>query len=181
MTKILGVKEKYEKSVPALKQRLNEKNLLALPRLTKVVVSAGTGSIKDKKKLEVVADRLMKITGQKSSPRGAKKSIASFKSRQGDTIGYMVTLRGKRMYDFLDRLINIAIPRQKDFRGIKNTIIDDVGNATIGIKEHTIFPETSDEELKDVFGFAVTIGTTAKTKEGARALLEVIGIPFAKK
>ena len=135
---------------------------------------------KDPKAIERVKNDIAKMTGQKAAVRRAKKSIAGFKSRQGETIGYMVTLRGARMYDFLGRFLNVALPRQKDFRGIKNTIIDDVGNATIGVKEHTIFPETSDEELKDIFGFAVTICTSAKNKKIAQALLTAIGIPFKK-
>jgi|SRR3989344_1483680 len=177
---IKGVKEKYKEAIPVLQKEFSLKNALAVPHLTKVVISTGVGSTKDKAKLALIPDRLAKITGQKASPRSAKKSIAGFKSRQGETIGYMVTLRGARMYDFLGRFLNVALPRQKDFRGIKNTIIDDVGNATIGVKEHTIFPETSDEELKDIFGFAVTICTSAKNKKIAQALLTAIGIPFKK-
>jgi large subunit ribosomal protein L5 len=175
-----GIKQKFEKAIPSLQSKLGLKNALALPRLVKVVVSTGTGSFKDKKKLEIVVDRLAKITGQKPSPRGAKKAIATFKSRQGDTIGYVVTLHGARMYDFLDRLLGVALPRQRDFRGIASTAIDEMGNLTIGVKEHTVFPETSDEELKDVFGFAVTIVSTAKNKETATALFEAIGVPFKK-
>ena len=123
---------------------------------------------------------MARITGQKAAPRGAKVSIATFKSREGDVVGYQVTLRGARMLDFLDRLINIALPRTKDFRGIPQTAADEMGNYTLGIKEHTIFPETADEELKDVFGFAVTIVTTAKSKDQVIALLTHLGFPFKK-
>jgi large subunit ribosomal protein L5 len=119
-----------------------------------------------------------RITGQKSSPRSAKISIASFKVREGDTVGLQVTLRGPRMYDFLDKLIHIALPRTRDFRGIPVTAIDDMGNITIGIREHTIFPETSDEDLKDVFGMAITIVTTAKNKKESEAFLRHLGLPL---
>lgn len=156
------------------------KNPMQAPRILKVVVSAGVGSFKDKNKFKVVEDRLARITGQKAAPRGAKVSIATFKSRQGDVVGYQITLRGQRMYDFLGRLINIALPRTKDFRGISPTAADEMGNYTLGIKEHTIFPETSDEELKDVFGLAVTIVTTAKSKEEAVNFLTHLGFPFKK-
>ena len=156
------------------------KNLMQTPRILKVVVSTGVGSFKDKTKFKVVEDRLARITGQKPAPRGAKVSIASFKSRQGDIVGYQVTLRGSRMFDFLDRLVNLALPRTKDFRGISPDAVDEMGNYTLGIKEHNIFPETSDEELKDVFGLAVTIVTTAKSKEEALAFLTHLGFPFKK-
>ena len=151
-----------------------------MPRVMKVVISSGVGSFKDKNKFKVVEDRLARITGQKAAPRGAKISIATFKSRQGDIIGYQVTLRGKRMIDFLERLVHIALPRTKDFRGISPKAADEMGNYTLGIKEHTIFPETSDEELKDVFGLAITIVTTAKSKEEVIALLTHLGFPFKK-
>ncbi len=156
------------------------KNAMQMPRLSKVIVSVGTGSFKDKNKIKVVEDRLMKITGQKASPRPAKIAIANFKSRQGDIVGYQVTLRGARMHDFLERLIHIALPRTKDFRGISIDAADEMGNYTLGIKEHTIFPEASDEELKDVFGMAITIVTTAKTKKEAQAFLSHLGFPFKK-
>jgi large subunit ribosomal protein L5 len=135
---------------------------------------------KDKNKFKVVEDRLARITGQKASSRGAKVSIASFKSRQGDVVGYQVTLRGQRMHDFLEKLIHIALPRTKDFRGISTSGADEMGNYTLGIKEHTIFPEASDEELKDVFGLAVTIVTTAKSSEEVLRFLSHLGFPFKK-
>jgi len=155
-------------------------NPMARPRLTKAVISVGVGSFKDKNKFKVVEDRLARITGQKASPRGAKVSIATFKSREGDVVGYQVTLRGQRMHDFLDKLIHISLPRTKDFRGISPTGADEMGNYTLGIKEHTIFPETADEELKDVFGMAITIVTTAKSKEEVLKFLTHLGFPFKK-
>jgi large subunit ribosomal protein L5 len=155
-------------------------NPMERPRIEKVVISVGVGSFKDKNKFKVVEDRLAKITGQKAAPRGAKISIATFKSRQGDVVGYQVTLRGQRMHDFLEKLVHIALPRTKDFRGINPSGADEMGNYTMGIKEHTIFPETSDEELKDVFGMAVTIVTSAKSKEEVLKLLAHVGFPFKK-
>ncbi len=176
------VKEKEKKSYEILKDKYGYKNPLASPRLLKVVVSSGTGSgvKKNKDYNELIQDRLEKITGQKVSTKKAKKSIASFKIREGDIVGAMVTLRGDRMYQFLEKLINIAIPRTKDFRGIDRKAVDEMGNITISIKEHTIFPETGDEELKDIFGLAVTLVTTAKNKEEATSFFEQLGIPFKK-
>lgn len=156
------------------------KNPMQMPRIQKVIISVGVGSFKDKNKFKVVEDRLAKITGQKASPRGAKVSVASFKSREGDVVGYQVTLRGKRMDDFLEKLVNIALPRTKDFRGINPNAADEMGNYTLGIKENTIFPETSDEELKDVFGLAITVVTTAKSKEEVIKFLTHLGFPFKK-
>ncbi|OHA89964.1 MAG: 50S ribosomal protein L5 [Candidatus Zambryskibacteria bacterium RIFCSPHIGHO2_01_FULL_44_22b] len=156
------------------------KNPMQIPRILKVVLSSGTGSFKDKNRFKIVEDRLAKITGQKPAPRGAKVSIANFKSRAGDIIGYQVTLRGKRMHDFLEKLIYISLPRTKDFRGISPDAADEMGNYTLGIKEHTIFPETADEELKDVFGLAITIVTTAKSKVEVLKLLTHLGFPFKK-
>lgn len=155
-------------------------NAMQAPSIEKVVISTGTGKINDKSKLEVVQDRLARITGQKTAARGAKKSIAAFKVRQGDTVGYQVTLRGARMYDFLEKLIHVALPRTRDFRGLKPSAIDEMGNMTIGIKEHTIFPETSDEDLRDVFGFAVTVVSTAKNKKEAEAFYRHLSFPLQK-
>ncbi|MEA1929826.1 MAG: 50S ribosomal protein L5 [Patescibacteria group bacterium] len=173
-------KEKLDKSLSQLKSELNETNLLALPRLTKIVVNTGLGRNRDKKHLELVTDRLAKITGQKVSTRGAKKSVASFKVREGDIIGAAVTLRGGQMWGFLDKLLNVAIPRIRDFRGFEIKSIDDVGNLSIGIKEHTIFPETADEDLKDVFGMTITLATTAGDKKVAQAFFRAMGFPFKK-
>ncbi|MFQ5662168.1 MAG: 50S ribosomal protein L5 [Candidatus Paceibacteria bacterium] len=174
------VKEKQNKVYETLKSSFGYKNKMQTPQIEKVVVSAGIGSIKDKGKLKVIQDRLVKITGQKEAARTAKKSIATFKSRQGDIIGFQVTLRGQRMYDFLDRLIHIAIPRMRDFRGLTTSSIDEMGNFTIGIKEHTVFPETSDEDLKDVFGFSITIVTSISNKEETKEYLKSLGFPFKK-
>ena len=155
---------------------------MAAPRLKKVVVNVGTGTLikKDKNKNDAIIERLGKITGQKGALRGAKQSVASFKTRQGDPIGVVATLRGDRMYAFLEKLINIALPRTKDFRGINRTAVDSIGNLTIGIKEHTIFPETADEDIRDVFGMAITLVSTAKNKKQGTAFFELIGVPFKK-
>jgi len=177
---MLTTKEKQHKAFNELKGTFGYINPMQTPKIVKVVISTGTGKIQDKGKIELIQDRLTKITGQKSAPRGAKKSIASFKIRQGDTIGFQITLRGPRMYDFLDRFLTIALPRTRDFRGISPSAIDEMGNITLGILEHTIFPETADEELKDIFGLSVTIVTTAKTKKEAQALFAYLGIPFKK-
>lgn len=174
------LKVKTAKAFDTLKKDHAYKNVMQSPKIVKVVVSAGVGSFKDRNKFAVVEDRLAKITGQKAAKRTAKVAIANFKSRQGDVVGYQVTLRGQRMHDFLERLIHIALPRTKDFRGISLKAADEMGNYTLGIKEHTIFPETSDEELKDVFGLAVTIVTTAKTKQEVTDLLTHLGFPFKK-
>jgi large subunit ribosomal protein L5 len=158
------------------------KNKMAAPRLTKIVVSSGTGSgmKKDREKNNTVSDRLARITGQKTSLRVAKQSVASFKIREGDPVGVTVTLRGARMLHFLDKLIHIALPRTKDFRGLDKKAVDSMGNLTLGIKEHTIFPEAADEDLRDVFGLAITIVSTAHNKEEATAFFEHLGIPFKK-
>lgn len=176
------VKQKEKKSYSVLKTKYGYKNVMASPRLVKVVVASGTGSgvKRNKDHNKLVIDRLSKITGQKPATKSAKKSIASFKIRIGDPVGVMVTLRGARMYGFLDKLINVAIPRTKDFRGIERKIVDNIGNLTMSIKEHTIFPETGSEDIKDVFGLAVTIVTTAKNKAEATDFFEQIGIPFKK-
>lgn len=176
------VKQKENKSFKTLKDKYGYKGIMAAPHLVKVVIATGTGSgiKRDKDRNTFIIGRMAKITGQKPATRGAKKSVASFKVRQGDPIGVMVTLRGARMYGFLDKLINVAIPRTKDFRGIDRKVVDNIGNLTMSIKEHTIFPETGDEELKDVFGMAITIVTTAKTKEEATEFFDLIGVPFKK-
>ena len=172
--------EKISTAFNQLKDTFNYTNCMQVPGVEKVVVSVGIGKIDDKKKIALIQDRLAKITGQKAAPRAARLSIATFKLREGDIIGYQVTLRGKRMQHFLDKLINVALPQTRDFRGIKPTAIDEMGNITVGVKEHTIFPETADEDLKDVFGLAVTIVTTAKTQTEAEAFFRHLGLPLQK-
>jgi len=184
MTKssIKSVQEIEKASFEKLSKVFGYTNTMAAPRLTKVTVSVATGTAmkKDRKRNDLVMDRLAILTGQKPTLRKAKQSVASFKTREGDPIGVAVTLRGARMYGFLDKVFNVALPRTKDFRGLNRTSVDAIGNMTFGIKEHTIFPEIKDEELKDIFGMAITMGTTAKTKEEATAFFELIGVPFKK-
>jgi len=181
-TKHLTVKEKEKEAFEKMKSTFHFKNAMAAPRLKKVVVNTGTGTPmkKDKNKNVAISDRLAKITGQKGALRGAKQSISSFKVRQGDPIGVVVTMRGNRMYAFLEKLVNVALPRTKDFRGINRTGVDNIGNLTIGIKEHTIFPETADEDIRDVFGLSITLVSTAKDKKEGTAFFELLGIPFKK-
>lgn len=173
-----SVQTRLKQAFASLKDTYGYKNPHQAPGVEKVVISVGTGRIDDKAKIALIQDRLAKITGQKASPRPAKQSIASFKLREGEIIGYQVTLRGKRMIHFLDKLIHLALPQTRDFRGLKVSSIDEMGNYTLGIKDNTIFPETADEELKDIFGMSITIVTTAKTKEEAEALLRHIGFPL---
>lgn len=162
----------------ALKGDLGLKNIMQTPRVTKVVVSTGVGAGKDQKRRDLVIERLSRITGQAPAPRSAKKSIATFKIRQGDVVGYQVTLRGARGKAFLDKLIHIVLPRVKDFRGIPLKSIDEMGNISIGLKEHIVFPETADEDAKDMFGLAITIVTTAKNKKEAAGFLRYLGVPL---
>ncbi len=182
MAKHLTVKEKEGESFENMKGVFGYQNKMATPRMEKVVINTGTGTAikKDKNKNDAISERLSKIAGQKPVKKGAKQSIASFKVRQGDPIGVVVTLRGARMYAFLEKLINVALPRTKDFRGINRKAVDNIGNLTIGIKEHTIFPETADEDIRDVFGMSVTLVSTAKNQKEGTAFFELLGIPFKK-
>ncbi|MFA6278598.1 MAG: 50S ribosomal protein L5 [Candidatus Paceibacterota bacterium] len=177
-TPISITKQRQQSAYLALAKEFGYTSPMQGARITKAIVSSGVGKKRDKKQLELIADRLAKITGQKAAPRSAKTSIAAFKVREGDTVGLQVTLRGARMYDFIDKLIHIALPRTRDFRGLSAKAIDDMGNITIGLKDHTIFPETSDEDLKDVFGLAVTVVTTAKSKPEAEAFFRHLGMPL---
>ena len=175
------IQEKQTTAFNDLKADFGWQNGMQAPRIEKVVISVGVGKMtKDKGKVELVADRLAKITGQKPASRGAKKAISTYKTRIGDKIGYQITLRGKRAEDFLNRLVHIALPRTKDFKGLTVAAIDEMGNYTLGIKEHSVFPETADEDIKDVFGMAVTVVTTAKGKKIAEAYLRHLGFPFKR-
>lgn len=175
------IQEQQKTAFDTLKKDFEWGNVMQTPKVVKVVVSVGVGKMaKDKNKVDLVADRLEKITGQKAAVRGAKKSIATYKTRVGDKVGYQITLRGERAQDFLNRLIHVALPRTKDFKGISSAGIDEMGNYTLGIREHTVFPETADEDIKDVFGMAITVVTSAKDKASAKAYLEHLGFPFKK-
>jgi large subunit ribosomal protein L5 len=175
----MATQSAQHKTFEALKTVNGYSNVMQAPKVVKIVVSCGVGKVnKDKKRLELIVDRISRITGQAPAKRSAKKAIANFKSRTGDLVGYQVTLRGARAESFLQKLIHIVFPRVKDFRGITAKSIDEMGNITIGFKEHTVFPETSDEDAKDVFGLAVTISTTAKTAKEAESFFRYVGLPL---
>ncbi|MEX2514639.1 MAG: 50S ribosomal protein L5 [Candidatus Paceibacterota bacterium] len=175
------LQEKQKTAFDALSETQGYENKMEVPQLKKVIITTGIGSVSDPEKIELIRDRLAKITGQKPVATKAKHSIAAFSTREGDVIGYKVTLRGEQMRNFIDKLIHLTLPRTKDFRGISRDTIDEMGNITIGVSEHTAFPETSDEELKNVFGLGVTIVTTTNDKQVAEGYLEHIGIPFQKR
>jgi large subunit ribosomal protein L5 len=169
-----------EKTVPLFKKESGSASVFAAPRIQKVVVNIGTGRVKDSKETEEIIKNLKLITGQVPEGRPARISIASFKSRKGSIIGYRITLRGKRMYDFLERLVYVAIPRMRDFRGLSKSAIDEHGNLHVGIHEHIIFPEMIGEDIRKIFSFQVSIVTNAKTKERAELLFRSLGFPLAK-
>ncbi len=174
------LKERYQKDVaPAIAKEFGITNPMAIPRVQKVVLNMGMGeAIANAKILDTAADELRAITGQKPVITKAKKSIASFKLRQGMPIGVMVTLRGDRMYEFLDRLVSIALPRVRDFRGVSPKAFDGRGNYTIGVREQLIFPEIDFNKVDKLRGMNISIITTARNDEQARALLKGLGMPF---
>jgi large subunit ribosomal protein L5 len=174
------LREKYQKDVvPALQKEFGYGNVMAIPRITKVVVNMGLGeATANAKVIDVAVDELGRITGQKAAVRRASKSIAQFKVRQGQPIGAMVTLRGQRMYEFLDRLVSIARPRVRDFRGISSRGFDGRGNYTLGLRDQIIFPEIDYMKVDKARGMNVSVVTTARTDEEARRLLQLIGLPF---
>jgi len=174
------LQEKYQKEViPALMQRFAYKNIMEVPKLEKAVINMGVGdAIQDAKALDAAVGDMTKITGQKPIVTRAKKSIANFKLRQGMPIGCKVTLRGKRMYEFLDKLMNIALPRVRDFRGVSGKAFDGRGNYALGVKEQLIFPEIEYDKVEKIRGMDVIVVTTAKTDEEAKELLRALGMPF---
>ncbi len=171
----------WDEIVPAMTKRFAYKNVMQVPRLEKVVVNIGLGeALQNPKALEAAVKDLTAITGQKPVITRARKSIANFKLRAGNPIGAKTTLRGERMYSFLDRLVNIALPRQRDFQGVSRTSFDGRGNYTLGLKEQLIFLEINYDSIDKVRGLEVTFVTTARTDEEARYLLELFGMPFAR-
>ena len=180
------LKEKYEKEViPVMMERFGYKNKMAVPKIEKVVVNTGFGRLvggktpeEQKKIQEAILGDLALICGQRPVLTRAKKSISGFKLRKGTPIGAKVTLRRQKMWDFLVRLIHIALPRSRDFRGIKEQAVDERGNLTIGIKEHICFPEISSEKVKNIFGLEVTVVTTAKNRQEALELFKLLGFPI---
>ncbi len=175
--------ERYQNEVaPALFKQFGFKNVMQIPRIEKVVVNIGVGEALDNAKaLESAVGDLTTVTGQKPVTTKARKSIANFKLREGRLIGAKVTLRGDRMWAFLDRLLNIALPRVRDFRGVSANAFDGRGNYTLGLKDQLVFPEIEYDKIDKLRGMEVTIVTTAKTDEQARALLQMLGMPFSKK
>jgi large subunit ribosomal protein L5 len=174
--------ERYRKEViPVMQEKFGYKSVMAVPKIEKVVINTGYGKkavLRDAAAIEKIKADLAKLTGQKPAARKAKKSISGFKVRQGVEVGAVVTLRGKRMYDFIDRLISIALPRSRDFHGLDPKSFDERGSLNIGIKEHSIFPEITYESLKDIFGLEVSVVTTAKSREEGIELLKLMGFPI---
>ena len=175
------LKEQYKSEIaPALNKKFNYKSTMQIPKLDKVIINVGVGEAKENEKIiDAVINDLGLITGQKAIPCRAKKSVANFKLRQGQIIGVKVTLRGERMYEFVDRLFNVALPRVRDFRGINGNSFDGRGNYAFGIKEQMIFPEIDFDKIDAVRGMDICFVTTAKTDEEAKELLKLMGAPFA--
>ncbi|OGU32366.1 MAG: 50S ribosomal protein L5 [Ignavibacteria bacterium GWA2_35_9] len=173
----------YKKEIAQeLRKKFNYKSMMQVPRIHKIVVNMGVGdAVADSKILDEAVKDLESITGQKPSIRKAKKAISNFKLREGVNIGAMVTLRREKMYEFLDRLVNIALPRVRDFRGLSDKSFDGRGNYTLGIKEQIIFPEINVDKITKVLGMDITIVTTAKTDNEAYELLQAFGVPFRRK
>ena len=176
----MNLKERFNKEmIPVIQERLGLTNVNAVPKVTKVVINMGVGeAVNDKKHLESAVNDLTAITGQKPVVTKARKSVASFKIRDGWPLGCKVTLRGDRMYDFIERLVNIAIPRERDFRGLNPKSFDEQGNYSMGIKEQIIFPEINYDNIDKIRGMDVCINTSANNKEDAKVLLEVLEFPF---
>jgi large subunit ribosomal protein L5 len=174
------LRDKYKNDIaPALAKEFDIKNPMAIPRIEKVVINMGLGEASSNSKiLDVAADELRSIAGQKPVITKAKKSIAAFKLREGMNIGAMVTLRGERMYEFLDRLISVALPRVRDFRGVSGKAFDGRGNYTLGVREQLIFPEIDFNKVDKTRGMNISIVTTAQTDDQARSLLKALGMPF---
>jgi large subunit ribosomal protein L5 len=178
----MNLRETFNKELlPQLKDKLGLNNVMAVPKLTKVVINMGVGeALTDKKHLESAVNDLELIAGQKAVITKATKSVASFKLREGWPVGCKVTLRGDRMYDFVERLVNIAIPRERDFRGLNPKSFDGQGNYSMGIKEQIIFPEINYDNIDKIRGMDICINTSASNNEDAKALLEVLNFPFKK-
>jgi large subunit ribosomal protein L5 len=176
------IKERYQKEIaPALMKELNLENVMQIPRIQKVVVNIGMGEAMDNPKtLDAAVSDLTQITGQKPVVTKARKSIANFKLREGRLIGVKVTLRGEKMWSFLDRLMNIVLPRVRDFRGISADAFDGRGNYTLGLREQLIFPEIEYDKIDKVRGMEITIVTNAPSDDQARVLLQMLGMPFKK-
>ena len=177
------LKEKYTKEiVPQLKEKFQYSSVMQVPKIAKVSINKGIGeAVSDKKLIEAGVEELTQITGQKAVPTIAKRSVSNFKLREGMPIGARVTLRGSKMYEFLDRLITVALPRVRDFRGTSEKSFDGRGNYTLGVQEQIIFPEISIDKVKKISGMDITLVTTAQTDEESLALLKAFGMPFTSK
>lgn len=177
------LKDKYNKEiVPALKQKFSYKSVMQVPKIEKICINKGMGiAVTDKKLIDVALEEISTITGQKSVSTKSKKAISNFKLRENMPIGVRVTLRGDKMYEFLDRLMNIAMPRVRDFRGVNNKGFDGRGNYTLGVKEQIIFPEISIDKVNKISGMDITFVTTAQSDEESFELLKAFGMPFANK
>ena len=177
---ISRLQKKYKENIiPAMKKKFGYRNDLAVSKIEKVSINVGTGkALSDAKIFEEIINDLSLITGQKPVKQKAKKSISSFKIRQGMIVGAMVTLRGQRMYEFIDRLVSIVLPRVRDFRGLEKKSFDGKGNFNIGVKEHIVFPEINQENIKNIFGLEISITTTAKTNKEGEELLRLFGFPI---
>ncbi|NML67320.1 50S ribosomal protein L5 [Hymenobacter sp. RP-2-7] len=175
------LKDKYEKEVvPALQEKFQYKSIMQVPRITKICINRGIGAaVADKKLVDNGVEELTTISGQKAVPTIAKRSVSNFKLREGMPIGARVTLRGERMYEFLDRLLTVALPRVRDFKGINDKGFDGRGNYTLGVKEQIIFPEISIDKIKGISGMDITFVTTAENDEQSYELLRAFGMPFA--
>ena len=175
------LKDKYQKEViPALQEKFQFKSIMQVPRITKICINRGIGAaVADKKLVDNGVEELTTITGQKAVPTIAKRSVSNFKLREGMPIGARVTLRGERMYEFLDRLLTVALPRVRDFKGINDKGFDGRGNYTLGVKEQIIFPEISIDKIKGISGMDITFVTTAENDEQSYELLRAFGMPFA--
>lgn len=186
---MIDIKEKFKKeAIPAMKEKFGYKNIMAIPKIEKVVINSGFGKLitaskstdETKKITKAISDGITEICGQRPALTKAKNSIAGFKLREGMVVGARVTLRGQKMYDFLEKVINVALPRSRDFQGLNPKSVDGGGNFTFAVKEHIIFPEIAPEDAKIIFGFEVTVVTTAKNKEEGLELLKLVGFPFKK-
>lgn len=183
MTELKDLKTRFFKEIiPVLQKKMGLKNIMTVPRITKITINVGIGTYLAQagKDHAEVLNNIALITGQKPIATKTMKSISNFKTKKGQIVGVKATLRGKRMYDFINKLVNIVLPRERDFRGISRKAFDERGNYTIGLREHSVFPEITVEDMNKIHGVQITISTTAKNKEQAFTLLETMGFPFKK-
>ena len=178
----MRIKEHYDtKVIPAMQEKFGFKNRMAVPRVVKIVLNVGVSSnLKDSKAQETIKDTLKTVSGQNPVAKSAKKSVSNFKIRKGQTVGLMVTLRGPRMYDFLEKLINLTFPRMRDFRGLRSTSFDERGNFTLGLRESSAFPEIKAGDIERQHGLEITVVTNASNRQQGLEMLRLMGFPFIK-